>query len=75
MITIIILKPECVDVSLNQLESLVQKVQGCILLLIMLLDGFAGDCFFRVVSHQLYGELSYNMNVCIVLAWCSIYEK
>ena len=29
-----------------------------------ILDGGAGDCFFRVVSHQLYGEPSYNMNVC-----------
>ena len=25
--------------------------------------GGAGDCFFRVVSHQLYGEPSYHMNV------------
>ena len=33
MITVIILKPECVDV--NQLESLVQKVQGCILQLVL----------------------------------------
>ena len=23
----------------------------------------AGDCFFRVVSHQLYGQPSYHMNV------------
>ena len=28
-----------------------------------ILDGGAGDCFFRVVSHQLYGEPSYNMNI------------
>ena len=28
-----------------------------------LLDGGAGDFFFRVVSPQLYGEPSYNMNV------------
>ena len=33
MINVIILKPQCVEV--NQLESLVQKVQDCILLLIM----------------------------------------
>ena len=25
-------------------------------------DG-AGDCFFRVVSHQLYGEPSYHINI------------
>ena len=25
--------------------------------------GGAGDCFFRVVSHQLYGEPSYHMNI------------
>ena len=25
--------------------------------------GGAGDCFFRAVSHQLYGEPSYHMNV------------
>ena len=25
--------------------------------------GGAGDCFYRVVSHQLYGEPSYHMNV------------
>ena len=25
--------------------------------------GGAGDCFFRVVSHQLYGEPSYHTNV------------
>ena len=24
--------------------------------------GGAGDCFFRAVSHQLYGEPSYHMN-------------
>ena len=23
----------------------------------------AGDCFFRVVSHQLYGQPSYHMNI------------
>ena len=23
----------------------------------------AGDCFFRAVSHQLYGEPSYHMNI------------
>ena len=33
MINVIILKPQCVEA--NQLESLVQKVQDCILLLIM----------------------------------------
>ena len=26
--------------------------------------GGAGDCFFRAVSHQLYGEPSYHMNIC-----------
>ena len=25
--------------------------------------GGAGDCFFRAVSHQLYGEPSYHMNI------------
>ena len=25
--------------------------------------GGAGDCFFRVMYHQLYGEPSYHMNV------------
>ena len=25
--------------------------------------GGAGDCFFRAVSHQLYGEASYHMNI------------
>ena len=25
--------------------------------------GGAGDCCFRVVSHQLYGEPSYHMNI------------
>ena len=25
--------------------------------------GGAGDCFFRVISHQLYGESSYHMNI------------
>ena len=29
----------------------------------MLDVGGAGDCFFRVVSHQLYGEPSYHMNI------------
>ena len=32
--------------------------------------GGAGDCFFRAVSHQLYGEPSYHMNI-----RSSIYEK
>ena len=35
LIIVIILKPECAEV--NQLESLVKKVQGCILLLIVLM--------------------------------------
>ena len=34
LITVIILKPDCVYV--NQLESLVQKVQGCILQLVIM---------------------------------------
>jgi len=25
--------------------------------------GGAGDCFFTAVSHQLYGEPSYHMNI------------
>ena len=29
----------------------------------MLDVGGAGDCFFRVVSHQLYGEPNYHMNI------------
>ena len=33
LITVIILKPDCIEV--NQLQSLVHKVQGCILLLIV----------------------------------------
>ncbi|KAL9963068.1 hypothetical protein ACROYT_G032234 [Oculina patagonica] len=28
--------------------------------------GGAGDCVFRAVSHQLYGEPSYHMNICCV---------
>lgn len=28
--------------------------------------GGAGECFFRAVSHQLYGEPSYHMNICSV---------
>ena len=32
--------------------------------------GGAGDCFFRAVSHQLYGEPSYHMNIrCVAVQY------
>ena len=36
--------------------------------------GGAGDCFFRSVSHQLYGNSNDHMQVRIA-AWSSIYER
>ena len=29
--------------------------------------GGAGDCFVRVISHQLYGESSYHMNMVLII--------
>ena len=57
---VIILKPECVEV--NQLESLVQKVQGFILPLIMFM-------FSRTAKHKRHFkyQLSFMMNLYILL--------
>ena len=34
--------------------------------------GGSDHCFFRAVSHQLYGVPSYHMNI---RSWCLIYES
>ena len=58
LITVIISKADCIYV--NQLESLVQKVQGCILQLVMFI--FSKQELRNVKRHLKY-QLSFMMNL------------
>jgi len=60
LITVIFLKPDCVDV--NQLESLVQKVQGCILDAQLVTLIFSKQELRKIKRHLKY-KLSFIMNL------------
>ena len=37
--------------------------------------GGAGDCFFRSVSHQLYGNSNQHMHICVLLGETKNFES